>query len=38
VFFIHDGTIAASGPHAQLLATNPDYQAYLAQTAAEIPA
>ena len=38
VFFIHGGTIAASGTHAQLLATNPDYQAYLSQTAAEIPA
>jgi ABC-type multidrug transport system fused ATPase/permease subunit len=38
VFFIHDGTIAASGTHAYLLATNPDYRAYLAQTAAEIPA
>ncbi|MFZ0245114.1 MAG: ATP-binding cassette domain-containing protein, partial [Candidatus Binatus sp.] len=38
VFFIHGGTIAASGTHAQLLATNPAYQAYLAQTAAEIPA
>ncbi len=38
VFFIHDGTIAASGTHAHLLATNLDYQAYLAQTAAEIPA
>ncbi len=38
VFFIHDGTIAAAGTHAHLLATNLDYQAYLAQTAAEIPA
>ncbi len=38
VFFIHNGTIAASGTHAHLLATNLDYQAYLAQTAAEIPA
>ncbi len=38
VFFIHGGTIAASGTHAQLLATNLAYQAYLAQTAAEIPA
>ncbi len=38
VFFIHDGTIAASGTHAHLLATNRDYQAYLAQSAAEIPA
>jgi len=38
VFFIHGGTIAASGTHAHLLATNPDYQAYLSQTAAEIPA
>ncbi len=38
VFFIHGGTIAASGTHSHLLATNPDYQAYLSQTAAEIPA
>jgi ABC-type multidrug transport system fused ATPase/permease subunit len=38
VFFIHDRTIAASGTHAHLLATNLAYQAYLAQTAAEIPA
>jgi ATP-binding cassette, subfamily B, bacterial len=38
VFFVHDGTVAASGTHAHLLATDPDYQAYLAQTAAEIPA
>ncbi|MGH7925948.1 MAG: ABC transporter ATP-binding protein [Candidatus Binatus sp.] len=38
IFFIHGGTIAASGTHAQLLATNLDYQAYLAQTAAEIHA
>ena len=38
VFFIHGGTIAASGTHAHLLATNPAYRAYLAQTAAEIPA
>jgi ABC-type multidrug transport system fused ATPase/permease subunit len=38
VFFIHDGTVAASGTHAHLLATNLDYQAYLAQTAAEIHA
>jgi ABC-type multidrug transport system fused ATPase/permease subunit len=38
VFFIHGGTIAASGTHAHLLATNRDYQAYLSQTAAEIPA
>ena len=35
VFFIHGATIAASGTHAHLLATNPDYQAYLSQTAAE---
>jgi ABC-type multidrug transport system fused ATPase/permease subunit len=38
VFFIQDGTMAASGTHAHLLATNPSYRAYLAQTAAEIPA
>ncbi|HKN14443.1 MAG TPA: ABC transporter ATP-binding protein [Candidatus Binatus sp.] len=38
VFFIHDGTIAASGTHGHLLATNRDYQAYLAQSGAEIPA
>jgi ABC-type multidrug transport system fused ATPase/permease subunit len=36
VFFIHDRTIAASGTHAHLLATDPEYRAYLAQTAAEI--
>ena len=38
VFFVHGGTIAASGTHAHLLATNPDYRAYLSQTAAEIHA
>jgi ATP-binding cassette, subfamily B, bacterial len=38
VFFIHGGTIAAAGTHAHLLATDRDYRAYLAQTAAEIPA
>ena len=38
VFFIHGGSIAASGTHAHLLATNLAYRAYLAQTAAEIPA
>jgi ATP-binding cassette, subfamily B, bacterial len=38
VFFVHDGTIAASGTHAHLLATDRAYQAYLAQSAAEIPA
>jgi ATP-binding cassette subfamily B protein len=38
VFFVHDGTIAASSTHAHLLATNRAYQAYLAQSAAEIPA
>ncbi len=38
VFFIHDRTIAAAGTHAHLLATDRDYQAYLAQSAAEIPA
>jgi ATP-binding cassette subfamily B protein len=38
VFFIHGRTIAAAGTHAHLLATDRDYQAYLAQTAAEIPA
>jgi ATP-binding cassette subfamily B protein len=37
VFFIHDRTIAATGTHAHLLATDRDYQAYLAQSAAEIP-
>ena len=34
VFFVHDGTIAASGTHAHLLATDRAYQAYLAQSAA----
>ena len=38
VFFVHSGAIAASGTHAHLLATDLDYQAYLAETAAEIPA
>ena len=38
VFFVHDGTIAASGTHSHLLATDGAYQAYLAQSAAEIPA
>ena len=38
VFFIHDKTIGAAGTHAHLLATDRDYQAYLAQTDAEIPA
>jgi ATP-binding cassette subfamily B protein len=33
VFFIHGGSIAASGTHAHLLATNLAYRAYLAQTA-----
>ncbi len=38
VFFIHDGTIAAAGTHAHLLASNLAYQVCLAQTDAEIPA
>jgi ATP-binding cassette subfamily B protein len=38
VFFIHGRTIAATGTHAHLLATDRDYQAYLAQSSAEIPA
>jgi ATP-binding cassette subfamily B protein len=38
VFFVHGGTIGAAGTHAHLLATDRDYQAYLAQSAAEIPA
>lgn len=38
VFFIHGETIGAAGTHAHLLATDRDYQAYLAQTDAEIPA
>ncbi|HYL59700.1 MAG TPA: ABC transporter ATP-binding protein, partial [Candidatus Acidoferrales bacterium] len=38
VFFLHDGTLAASGTHAELLATCPAYQAYLAHTEAEIHA
>ena len=37
VFFIHGRTIGATGTHAHLLATDRDYQAYLAQSAAEIP-
>jgi ATP-binding cassette, subfamily B, bacterial len=38
VFFIHGKTIGAAGTHAHLLATDRDYQAYLAQSATEIPA
>jgi ATP-binding cassette, subfamily B, bacterial len=38
VFFVHDGTVAATGTHAHLLATDLAYQTYLAQSAAEIPA
>ena len=38
VFFIHNGTVAASGTHTHLLATDLAYQGYLAHTAAEIPA
>src|ERR1700722_1216383 len=38
VFFVHNGTIGAAGTHAHLLATDRDYQAYLAQSASEIPA
>jgi ABC-type multidrug transport system fused ATPase/permease subunit len=38
VFFIRDGTLGATGTHAHLLASNRAYQAYLAQTSAEIPA
>jgi ATP-binding cassette, subfamily B, bacterial len=38
VFFIHDGTIGAAGTHSDLLAANAAYQAYLAQSAAEITA
>jgi ATP-binding cassette, subfamily B, bacterial len=37
VFFVHDGTVAASGSHANLLATNPDYRAYLAHADSEVP-
>lgn len=36
VFFVHDGTVQASGPHAELLAACPAYRAYLARTEAEI--
>ena len=36
VFFLHDGTIAASGTHAELLATCAAYKAYLAHTESEI--
>jgi ABC-type multidrug transport system fused ATPase/permease subunit len=38
VFFLHDGTIAASGTHAELLATCAAYKAYLARTDSEIHA
>ncbi len=36
VFFIHNGTIGASGSHSHLMATCDAYRAYLAQTGAEI--
>ncbi len=36
VFFVHDGTIHASGPHLELLANCPAYRAYLARTESEI--
>jgi ABC-type multidrug transport system fused ATPase/permease subunit len=36
VFFLHDGTLAASGSHRELLATNPAYRGYLAVTESEI--
>ena len=38
VLFIHGGTVAASGSHSHLLATNPDYEAYLAHAEVEVPA
>jgi ABC-type multidrug transport system fused ATPase/permease subunit len=38
VFFLHDGTIAAAGTHAELLATCAAYKAYLARTESEIHA
>ncbi len=38
VFFVHGGTVGTAGTHAHLLATDRNYQAYLAQSASEIPA
>lgn len=38
VHFLSDGTIAASGTHAELLRTCPAYDAYLAMTSSEIRA
>ncbi|HUY27946.1 MAG TPA: ABC transporter ATP-binding protein [Candidatus Binataceae bacterium] len=36
VIFIKDGTLAASGPHAELIDTSPDYRRYLAMIESEI--
>ncbi|HVA80899.1 MAG TPA: hypothetical protein VNF29_08230 [Candidatus Binataceae bacterium] len=36
VIFIKDGTLAASGPHAELLDSSPEYRAYLAVLGSEI--
>jgi len=38
VFFIENGTIGASGSHAEMIASKAGYRAYLAQSDAEIPA
>jgi ATP-binding cassette, subfamily B, bacterial MsbA len=38
IYFVGDGTIAASGTHENLLATVPAYARYLAASQAEIPA
>jgi ATP-binding cassette subfamily B protein len=38
ILFVHNGTIAASGTHDNLLASCPPYRAYLAHTASEIQA
>ncbi|MGH7864654.1 MAG: ABC transporter ATP-binding protein, partial [Candidatus Binataceae bacterium] len=36
VFFLHNGTLAATGSHRDLLATNPAYRGYLAVTESDI--
>ncbi|MDO8433874.1 MAG: ABC transporter ATP-binding protein [Candidatus Binatus sp.] len=36
VFFVHDGTVAASGTHLELERANAAYRAYIARTASEI--
>jgi ABC-type transport system involved in cytochrome bd biosynthesis fused ATPase/permease subunit len=38
VLFVHEGTLEASGTHAQLLESSSSYRAYLATTESEIRA